>query len=452
MVNTLFLPELREMLAEEDAAQLREFCTALHPARTAEFMEGLESSEAWKVLQFADSSLRAEIFGYFEHERQVEMLEHQEDKQVAELVTNIPADDAVDLLSELPDARVELLLALVPAPDRRDIRRLQTFPEGTAGSIMTTEAACLDERLTVRQALDKLSRQAEHLETIYYIYVVDDANRLRGVVSTRKLVSSIGKPDRPLSELMDSDIVTVNANDDQKSVTQKVAKYDLLAIPVVDAQRHMLGIITHDDVIDVVIEEAAEDVQRIAGVNPLEDSYMRTPILTLAWKRGLWLGILSFAGLSTALALKHYQPELEQYTWLVWFIPLVLGSGGNSGSQSSTLIIAAMATGDVKTEDWFRIVVRELATGVLLGGYLGALILIPALFLAPSLWAACVVPITILMVVICGTFSGSTLPIIFRRLGLQPAIMSNPFVAGINDILGILIYVNIAHLMLGNAV
>ncbi len=448
MVNTLFLPELREMLEENNAAQLQEFCTALHPARTAEFMEGLESSESWRVLQYAEPNLRAEIFGYFEHDSQVEMLERESDRQVAELITQLPADDAVDLLSELPEARVESLLALVPAPDRRDIRRLQTFEEGTAGAIMTTEAACLDERLSVRQALEKLSRQAEHLETIYYIYVVDETNHLRGVVSTRKLVSSIGKPDRPISELMNTDLVTVNANDDQKIVTQKVAKYDLLAIPVVDAQRHMLGIITHDDVIDIVIEEAAEDVQRIAGVAPLNNSYTRTAILTLTRKRGMWLGILFFAGLLTALALRHYQPELENFAWLVWFIPLVIGSGGNSGSQSSTLIIAAMATGDVKVEDWLRIVWRELAQGILLGTFLAILGLAPALWLAPTALSACVVPITILVVVVCGTVTGSVLPMLFSRLGLEPAIMSNPFVAGMNDILGIVVYVNIARLIL----
>lgn len=448
MVNTLFLPELREMLEENNAAQLEEFCTALHPARTAEFMAGLESSESWRVLQYAAPNLRAEIFGYFEHDAQVGMLELESDRQVAELITQLPADDAVDLLSELPDARVESLLALVPAPDRRDIRRLQTFEEGTAGAIMTTEAACLDERLTVRQALEKLSRQAEHLETIYYIYVVDETNRLCGVVSTRKLVSSIGKPDRPISELMNTDLVTVNANDDQKIVTQKVAKYDLLAIPVVDAQRHMLGIITHDDVIDIVIEEAAEDVQRIAGVAPLNDSYTRTGILTLTRKRGMWLGILFFAGLLTALALRHYQPELDNFGWLVWFIPLVIGSGGNSGSQSSTLIIAGMATGDVKVEDWLRIVWRELAQGILLGTFLALLSMAPALFLAPTALSACVVPITILVVVVCGTVTGSLFPMLFSRLGLEPAIMSNPFVAGMNDILGIVVYVNIARLIL----
>ncbi|MEO8268965.1 MAG: magnesium transporter [Aureliella sp.] len=448
MINTLFLPELREMLADGNAQELREFCTALHPSRAAEFMEGLSSNEAWSVLQHADKNQRAEIFSYFEYDRQVAMLGAEDERQVADLVTHIPADDAVDLLSELPDKRVEQILALVPAPDRRDIRRLQTFEEGTAGSIMTTEAACLDEKLTVRQALETLSRQAERLETIYYIYVVDDTNHLRGVVSTRMLVSSFGKPERTIADLMDTDILTVDAGEDQRVVARIVAKYDLLAIPVVDAQRHMLGIITHDDVMDVFMEEATEDVQRIAAVEPLKDSYMRTPILTLTWKRGMWLGILFFAGMLTALALRNYELEFEQFGWLVWFIPLVIGSGGNSGAQTSTLIIAGMATGDVKISNWAQIVTRELATGSLLGIFLATLSLAPALMLAPSVWAASIVPLTIFLVVLCGTFSGSILPLVSQRMGWDPALMSNPFVAGINDILGIMIYVNIAILFL----
>lgn len=448
MINTLFLPELREMLAENDVEQLREFCTALHPARTAEFMEGLDRDEAWSVLQHADDGLRAEIFSYFEPDRQQTMLEMQDDREVADLVANIPADDAVDLLSGIRQDRADSLLALVPSEDRRDIRRLQTFEEGTAGSIMTTEAACLDERLTVRDALDHLSRQAEHLETIYYIYVVDKTNHLRGVLSTRMLVSSIGRPDVEIGELMDTDILTVDPQADQQDVAQTVAKYDLLAIPVVDDQQHMLGIITHDDVIDVVFEEAAEDVQRIAAVEPLEDSYTRTPIVTLAWKRGLWLAILFFCALLTAFALKFYDGFMQGYEWLYLFVPLVIGSGGNSGAQTSTLIIAAMATGDVRISDWARIVARELVTGLLLGFFLAALAALPALMFAPTAWAALVLPITIVLVVICGTFSGSVLPLIFKKIGWDPALMSNPFVAGINDILGIVIYVAIAKLLL----
>ncbi|MFN6137443.1 MAG: magnesium transporter [Planctomycetota bacterium] len=448
MMNTLFLPELREMLAEDRTDELREFCTALHPARTAEFMEGLDNEETWRVLQHAQPSLQAEVFQYFDIDRQVDLIASQDEKQIAVLVTQLPADDAVDLLRKLPEARVDAILALVPAPDRRDIRRLQTFKEGTAGAMMTTEVACLSETLTVRQALDELSRQAERLETIYYIYVVDDTNHLRGVVSGRLLISSIGRPETRLADLMKSDVVSVNVNDDQEQVAQKVAFYNIMAVPVVDDGNHMMGIITHDDVIDVVREEAAEDVQRIVAVAPLSESYLRTPLLILSWKRGFWLLILFFAALSTAFALKMYQSWLDSYAWLVLFIPLIISSGGNSGSQSSTLIISALATKDIELSDWGLIVRREIVMGLLLGGIMGSIGYLCALFLAPTYTQALIIPITILCVVLCGTCMGSVLPLMFKRMGLDPAMMSNQFVAGLSDLLGILIYVNVALLFL----
>ena len=447
-MTTLFLPELREMLAEDRTDELREFCTALHPARTAEFMEGLDVEETWRVLQHAQPTLQAEIFQYCDWDRQVEILATQDEKQVAVLVTQLPADDAVDLLRKLPESRVDSVLALVPAPDRRDIRRLQTCPEGTAGALMTTEVACLSETLTVRQALEALSRQAERLETIYYIYVVDDTNHLRGVVSGRILISAIGRPDTKLADLMKRDVVCVKVHDDQESVAQKVAFYNILAVPVVDEHNHMMGIITHDDVIDVVREEAAEDVQRIVAVEPLNDSYIRTPILTLSWKRGFWLLILFFAALSTAFALQLYQDWLNTYGWLVLFIPLVISSGGNSGSQSSTLIISALATKDIELSDWWIIVRREIIMGLILGGTMGTMGYLCALILAPTPFAALIIPLTILCVVLCGTCMGSMLPLLFKRMGLDPAMMSNQFVAGLSDLLGILIYVNVALLFL----
>lgn len=447
-MNTLFLPELREMLAEDRTDELREFCTALHPARTAEFMEGLDNQETWRVLQHAQPSLQAEVFQYFDEDRQVELIASQDETQIAVLVTQLPADDAVDLLRKVPDERVDAILALVPAPDRRDIRRLQTFKEGTAGAMMTTEVACLSETLTVRQALNELSRQAERLETIYYIYVVDSTNHLRGVVSGRLLISSIGRPETPLADLMKRDVVSVNVNDDQEQVAQKVAFYNILAVPVVDDSNHMMGIITHDDVIDVVREEAAEDVQRIVAVEPLSESYLRTPILILSWKRGFWLLILFFAALSTAFALKMYQSWLDSYAWLVLFIPLIISSGGNSGSQSSTLIISALATKDIELTDWGVILRREIIMGLLLGGIMGSMGFACALLLAPTMTQALIIPITILCVVLCGTCMGSILPLMFKRMGLDPAMMSNQFVAGLSDLLGILIYVNVALLFL----
>ncbi|MCO6453847.1 MAG: magnesium transporter [Pirellulaceae bacterium] len=449
MINTLFLPELRELLDSGDAHALREVCTALHPARTAEFVEGLSPGEAWSVLKHADMPLRVEIFSYFDHDHQVAIFESQDRHEVAELIAEMSPDDRVDLLQEVSPEVVQQLLELVPASERQNIERLQAFEEGTAGAVMTTDIARLSESLKVRDALAELGRQAEQLETIYYIYVVDGSGRLKGVVSARQLVSAMGRPQVTLGDLMDTDILMANVHEDQESVADKVARYDLLAIPVVDDDGRLVGIVTHDDVIDVVREEATEDAHRIAAVDPLEDSYMRTSLFTLSWKRGIWLSILFVAALLTAFALRHYEKNLASWEWLVWFIPLVISSGGNSGSQTATLIITAMATGDVELRNWLQVVLRELAMGLLLGGFLGLIGFLAAAVLRwPNISEALVVPFTLLLVVICGTLCGSVLPLLFKRLGWDPALMSNPFVAGIIDILGIVIYMNVAMALL----
>lgn len=449
MVNTLFLPELREMLADENRAELIEFCQALNPGRTAEFMEGLSNEEIWRVLQYAPTDRRADIFGYFSLERQIEMLQTHEPTEVAELVEKIAADDRVDLIQQLSVERAAQILPLLPIEDRRDIQRLQSYPDGTAGALMTSEVAMLEEHLTVRQALEELSRQSSELETIYYLYVVDGNNLLRGIVSTRQLVSSLSRPNRSLGEMMEADVVSALVTDDQESVVNKVEKYNLLAIPVVDSGRQLLGIITHDDVIDVVREELAEDAQRIAAVEPFEENYLRVGLWTLSWKRGLWLTILFFAALLTAFALRHYEVELDRYAWLVWFIPLIISAGGNSGSQSATLVITAMTSGEVKFRDWPEVLRREIIVSLALGCFLAMIGLSVSLFIAPSPRDAMVIPLTLISVIVCGCLCGATLPILFKRLGLDPAMMSNPFVAGIVDILGIVIYINIARLVLG---
>ncbi len=449
MINTLYLPELREMLAEHRDDELREFCNTLyHPLRTAEFMEGLNAHEAWQVLRHADVPQRVEIFGYFHRERQITILEQESRDEVAELIEALAHDDRVDLLQELDQAITDELLPLLPEAERRDILRLRMFPEGTAGSVMTTDAAMLTEHLTVSEALKELSEQAEELETIYYLYVVDNTQHLRGVVSTRQLVSAMGRTATKLSELMETDIVTADASDDQEVVAQKVARYDLLAIPVVDRDRRMLGIITHDDIIDVVREEATEDAHRIAAVNPLEASYLKTRLTTLSWKRGIWLTILFIAALLTALILQNYETALANHAWLVAFIPLVISSGGNTGSQSATLVITAMAIGDVKLTDYLRVIYRELIMGLILGGFLGTIGFLVALVMVQSVQMAVIIPITLILVVVCGALAGSILPLLFKRLGLDPALMSNPFVAGIVDILGIVIYMNVALTLL----
>src|SRR3954466_11336471 len=376
MVNTLFLPELREMLAEDNAPELQEFCTALHPARTAEFMEGLDAADAWRVLRHADLKLREDIFGYFPKEKQLEIIQSQDRAEVAELIADLPADDRVDLLHDVKPEVVEELLPLLPAHERREIIRLREYPEDSAGAMMTTEVAMIDENLTVRQAIDDLTRAAEHLETIYYIYAVDQDQRLDGVVTARQLLTALKKPEMRVADLMEGDLIYVEATADRNEVTNQVAKYDLHAIPVVDERRRLLGIITHDDVIDAVRQEATEKGQMSAAGEPLEDGYMQTSIVTLWWKRGVWLTVLFVTAMFTATALHHYEDQLSRWKWLVIFIPLIMGSGGNTGNQSATLIITAMTSGNVKLRDWRVIAWRELQVGLMLGGLLAFLGLI----------------------------------------------------------------------------
>ncbi len=447
MINTLYLPELREMLAADDVAGLQEFCSALHAGRTADFMEGLTHSEAWAVLRATDQQTRVEIFGFLEKDAQIEILESGDPAEIAELIADMPPDDRVDLLNEVDPQVVEAMLPLIPTEERRDILRLRAYPEGTAGSVMTTEVARLPETLTVRAALEEIGRQSQDLETIYYIYIVDSENHLRGLVSARQLVTHLGKPETLLSDLMNRDIVTVEATDDQETVAEKVADFDFLAIPVVDDEQHLVGIITHDDVIDVLQEEATEDAYLAGAVEPLEESYMDTPLFHLTRLRAGWLTVLFGFALLTALALESYREALEA-VWLVWFLPLVISSGGNTGSQSVTLIIRALTTKEITPEDWLSVVWRELSMGVLLGAFLATIGYAAGYFLAPSPADALVIPITLMLVVICGAMLGALLPLMFQKMRLDPALMSTPFVAGIVDIVGIVLYMNVAIYLL----
>ena len=453
MINTLYLPELRELLAEGNAQELREFCEAMHPARTAEFMEGLSADEAWSVLQHTEVIHRGEIFGFFETDRQLEILEKQDRSEVAEMVAELAPDDRADVLQNLDEVVLKDILQRLPLEERRDYLRLSQYPEGTAGAVMTSEVAKLSADLSIETAISEIGRQTEEYETIYYLYVVDADDHLLGLVSTRQLLAGMRNPKTPLSEIMETDLIVCDAMEDQEDVAAKVAKLDLLAIPVVDPERKMLGIITHDDVIDVVHEEATEDAHRSAAVDPLDESYLKTPLITLSWKRGVWLIVLFVFALLTAIILNENESKLKKWVWLAPFIPLVISSGGNTGNQSATLIITALARGHVTLRDWKKIVGRELWMGMILGGMLGILGYLSMVLMGRvDVFSneALVVPLTLLLVVVSGTLTGSLLPLIFESLGLDPALMSNPFVAGIVDIVGILIYMGVAVWLMGD--
>lgn len=444
--RSLLFPDLRMTLDADDDDGLREFCEALHPAVVAEVIDELEPAELWRVLVSCEAELQAEIFGFFESRLQIDVVEVADRKRLSRLIEEMAPDDRVDVLELLDEEQVESLLPLMAQAERTDIRKLLSYPDGSAGSIMTTEYASLSEEITVSEALDELRIQAPDSETIYYIYMLDEGRRLDGIVSLKELIQA--KRSAPLSEIMHRDVISVRVDDDEEYVARELARYDFLAIPVVDNLHRLVGIVTLDDALDVLEEEATEDAQMQAAIQPLDESYMTTPFLVLAQKRGVWLVILLAAAFLTAWVMRGYEDLQRSYVWMAAFIPLVLASGGNAGSQSATLIIREMATTEMDSRDKYFIVMRELRMALTLGGGLMALSFAVAVSMV-AVPEAIVVAITVFMMVVFGTTAGVILPLVFKRLGMDPALMSNPLIAALVDVLGVVIYFSTALALLG---
>ena len=441
--NPLLIPELRVMLAEGDVEGLRGVAEELHPASVAEFSEGLEDGELWQLLDALPVAHQADIFPYYPLARQVDLVKAADRQHLGLLLEMMAPDNRVDLLRELDSDLVEEILPLVAKAERHDIRMLLSCPENSAGALMTTEYASLPAEVTAGEAVARLRSQAPDSESIYYIYVLDADRRLVGFISLRDLI--LARPNALVGDLMQEDPISVRIEEPRDEVVQKLARYDFLAIPVVDDHNRLVGIVTHDDVLDAVRQDATDEAQRAAAISPLGESYLDAGLVTMTWKRGVWLTILFGTAAVTAMVLAR---NPIAHPWLVAFIPLVIASGGNSGNQSATLVITALSSGDCKLTDWPRILRREVVLGLLLGALLAVPGFVLALFYAPTPLQALVIPLTIMGVVMLGTLVGSVLPLLFRSLGLDPALMSNPFVSAIVDVVGIVMYMAIAILML----
>jgi magnesium transporter len=442
--NPILLPELRLMLADGDTAGLREVAEELHPATVAEFSEGLDEADIWRLIDTVPVERQAEIFPYYPLPRQVELVKAADRAHLGPLLEWMAADNRDDLLRELDPEFVEEILPLVAKAERHDIRMLLSCPEGSAGSLMTTEYASLPADITAGEAIARLRMQAPDSESIYYIYVLDAERHLVGFVSLRDLI--LAKPTALVADLMQRDVITVRVDESQDKVVDLLARFDFIAIPVVDDHARLVGIVTHDDVLDAVRQEATDEAQMSAAITPLGEGYLDAAITSMTWKRGVWLAILFATAAVTAMVLSTWQ---SPHVWLVAFIPLVIASGGNSGNQSATLVITALSTGDCRLSDWRRILRREFALGLLLGTILAVPGYLLALAYAPTPAQAVVIPATILLVVLIGSLVGSVLPLLFRSLGLDPALMSNPFVSAIVDVVGLVVYMGLALVLLG---
>jgi magnesium transporter len=450
MANPLLLPELRELLAEGDSATLREIVTELHPASIAEHSEGLEVDEIWRLLEHAPLARQAEIFSFYSPSKQEELVHGIGQDRMSRLLEAMSHDDRVDLLQRLDASVVDELLPLVAKADREDIRKLLSYPEGSAGSVMTTDYATLPADATVSEALALLRNQAPAAETIYYVYVVDDQRRLIGFVSLRDLV--LAKPTALIRDIMQPEVISVRVDDDQEKVAQVLAKYDFLAVPVLDSQDRLVGIVTYDDVLDVVTQEATEDVQILGGLQPMAENYLELPF-SLVWrKRSLWLAALFLAELLTFTAMASFEDAIKSIVALSLFVPLCISTGGNSGSQAATLITRALAVGHVTPTQWWRVLRHEIAMGLALGLTLGLIGFVRGALTPESLldgsanrWMlALVIGQAVAGICLWGTLVGSMLPLAFRKLGFDPGYASSPFVATFVDVTGIVIYFSIA--------
>jgi magnesium transporter len=402
------------------------------------------------------------VFSFFPGEKQVELVSGIGRERMSKLLEAMPHDDRADLLKRLSPEVVENLLPLVAKADREDIRKLLSYPEHSAGAVMTTDYASLPADITAAEAIVRLRQQAPAKETIYYIYVLDAERHLIGSLSLRDLI--VASPGVLLSDLMQRDIISVRLDENDEQVARTMARYDFLAIPVVDDQNRLVGIITHDDIMDVVVQEATEDVLHMGGVGTMTENYLQAPIVTVWRSRAVWLSCLFVAELATFNALAHFDDAIKQIRVLALLVPLCISTGGNSGSQAATLITRAMALGHVGLRDWLRVLRHELLMGVMLGLTLGIIaflrgsltplmdpeVLLDAAGQPEVQWfmLALVLAQAVAMICLWGTLVGSMLPFIFKRLGFDPAFASSPFVATFVDVTGIVIFFNIAWVYL----
>jgi magnesium transporter len=433
---------LMKALYSENIDDFRDEFLDLHPYDQAAFFGELNDEERAKVYTFLSPEEMADLFENLESDEEdfKDVLAQMNPNYAADMLSNMYADDAVDVLNELDKDQVVSYLTIMDEEAAQEIKDLLHYEEYTAGSIMTTEFIAISANQTVRSAMYILKREAPKAETIYYIFVVDEDKRLAGVISLRDLI--VADDETMIAEVMSERVVSVSVGEDQEEVARMMRDYNFLALPVVDFQNHLLGIITVDDIIDVMEEEASDDYSKLAGIADL-DTVDRNP-LSAAKKRLPWLIILLFLGMFTASLIGRFEDTLNKVAILAVFIPLIAGMAGNTGTQALAVAVRGIATGDLEKESKWSIIVREAGTGFITGLICGILVTFIVYFWQGDLFLGVLVGISIFITLIIATLAGSLVPLIMHRLKIDPAVASGPFITTINDIISILVYFGIA--------
>jgi magnesium transporter len=458
MLGALLQPELEELIAAGRWEELRETVCGLDPADLAEIVIDLPPDSEAAVFRVLPRPIATQVFAHLPLEHQEELIRSVSSEHLREIVTQMTPDDRTRLFEELPAEMTRRLLESLPTGELATARELLGYPAETAGRYMTPRYVALRPEMTVADALEHVRRVGRGQETLHALYIVDGAGKLVEDVRLGSLV--LAEPSVRVGDLHDRPSVTVEAHMPREELVQEFQKYDRFSLPVIDADDQMLGIITADDVLDVATEEATEDMQKMGATAAFDEPYLDVGFLAMIRKRAGWLSVLFLGEMLTASVMASFQDQIARTVALALFIPLIISSGGNSGSQTATLIVRSLALGELRLRDWMRVFWRELSTGATLGAWLGLIGFVRVVVWQSSglldygphyLRIAAVVWVSLVGVVMFGTLAGSMLPIILQRLGVDPATSSTPFVATLVDVTGVVIYFGAAAILLENA-
>jgi magnesium transporter len=441
-------PELEQLLIE-NPSEVRELLEEIHPADIADILTELSDEQAAQLLVQLPPEYAAQVFERVNDDRQEIFAERMGVESTTLIAAEMEADERTDFFSILPPALQEPILANLERIDpeaAEEVEELTRWPDNSAGGLMTTEFVAVSPKDTIHEAVEEVRRRADEAATIDPVYVVSNDERVVGLLTLRDLL--VARPNEIVREVMRENVISVPPEMDQEAVALQLAKYDFSTMAVVGADGRMLGVITSDDILDVVHQEQAEDVQKMGAMAPIEQGYFDASFLTYIKKRAPWLAVLFVGGFFTTSAMKHFDGILRALTHIAFYVPLLISAGGNSGSQSSTLVIRGLAMGEVQSRDFLRVLWRELAQGVVLGLMLACFGVLRVVIAGDGLAVAALVALTLIGIVVMGCVVGGMLPLFLHRIGLDPATSSAPFIATLVDVFGIVIYLQMAQLIL----
>lgn len=442
------LERIRELLREKKLVDLKEELKNFQSADVAEIIDELKAKEAIIVFRLLPKDVAADVFSRISTDRQMEISMMVNEAELIEILDELYFDDKIDFLEEMPANVVKRILRNSSEAERRLINQFLNYPENSAGSLMTIEFVDLKKEMTVAEALEKIRRIGMDKETIYTCYAIDSERKLEGIVSLKDLVLS--SADKKIKDIMETDFIYVDTYDDQEDVADIFKKYDLLSVPVVDQEKRLVGIITIDDIVDVIEQENTEDFHRMAAVNPSDQEYLNTGVFDLARKRITWLLFLMISATFTGYIIRYFEDALQSVVALVAFIPMLMDTGGNAGSQSATLVIRGIALGEIEFKDILKIMWKEFRISILVGLVLALINFLRIYYLEGyTIQIALIVAVTLFFVVIIAKLIGCMLPIIAKRIGLDPAIMASPMITTIVDAISLMLYFTLAVWILG---